>query len=123
MSGLDEVARADRKFFLLEEGELIKTKLFLDVPDFNREELIEYIETNYKWSRYIWNIEYEITSTAVYGGTDVYYPVVEIVVPRWTWMKEKYREVYGRQGHNRYMGFVKILLEYEAIKRRERRNG
>lgn len=122
MSGLDEVAPIDRKYFLLKEGELVKTRHFLDVPGFNREELIEYIEENYNWSRSIWNIEYEVISIERYGiHGDSSFPIVEIIVPRWTWLKKEYREDYAGQGHSRYMGFVKILLEYEAMKRRERR--
>lgn len=118
MSGLDEVIPSDRKFFLLGEGEIIKTKLFLDIPNFGIEELIEYIKIENSVPSHLWYIEYRITTAEIRGCL---YPIVEIIVPRWTWMKKKYRDTYVHQSHQVYMIFVKHILEYEAMKRRERR--
>jgi len=90
MSGNDEVDPMNRKYFKLEHGEKIKTKLFLDIPNYDREELRDYIEENYNASRLIWNIQYEINQ--IIGNNGCWYPIVTITVPRWTWVKKKYRK-------------------------------
>lgn len=108
---------SNQKYFKLETGEMMRTKIFLDVPDCNLAELYDYIEKNYGLSRLIWKIEYELYTVQKDDGSLC--PIVDIVIPRWIWVKEKYRNNYTHQNHLVYMKFVKVLLDYEAMKKRE----